>query len=82
MTRKQQLAHQMLGALREGLSVEDLLDSVAMAVAAKLELSRMEPSPRYRRELSIFYKTTLRRLHAARRQTALDGNVARRLSWQ
>ena len=77
---KRILSEQMLIALRSGLSVEDLLDSVAMAVAAKLSLSTREPDPRYRRELNLFYRSTIRHLRAARGSIEAAGVAAKKLA--
>ena len=75
---KRHLAHLMLSHLRAGLSVEDLIDSVAMAVASKLDLAKHESSARYRRELAMFYRLTLKRLGNARDGIEEDGRTARR----
>jgi len=75
---KRRLANLILSHLRAGLSVEDMIDSVAMAVAAKLALAKHERSERYRRELELFYRSTIKRLGTARDSIEKDGQMARR----
>jgi hypothetical protein len=75
---KRHLAHLMLAELMRGLSVEDLIDSMAMAVASKLAMAKHERSARYRRELDIFYRATIKRLGTARDGIEKDGHMARR----
>ena len=77
---KRHLAGIFLQALDDGLSVEDLLDSLCGAVNERLKRSRGERRPAYRQELRLFYEETLQVLGAARRQVEKAGEIAKAMA--
>jgi hypothetical protein len=75
---KRRLAEHLYDGLMSGLSVEDLVDALTMAVNRRLQLARNEPSAAYRNELRLFYVATMRVLSQARGGIDRAGRAARK----
>ena len=77
---KSYLAGIFLQALDDGLSVEDLIDSLCGAVNERRKRARGERRPAYREELRLFYEETLNVLNGARSQVQKAGEIAKAMT--
>lgn len=74
------LADSMFRALDEGMSVEDILGALVVAVDMRRKHSAHERNRRYRQELKLFYEETSALLKAAMHQVEKAGEVAKAMA--
>ncbi len=74
------LSEYMFSLLNAGITVEDLLESILLAIENRRLVSHSQPDPKYRYELLIFYEDASQIMRDAIRRTEIAGRSARRLS--
>lgn len=77
---KKYVADVLFRAMLDGLSVEDLLDSMEGAVREMLRVAEGQRDLRYRKELKLFYGEIMELISGMRRQVEKAGHVAKAMA--